>query len=328
MNVVFSLELSIVLTLLAAAMWGSWMQIIKHLKGYPISGVTFWLYTFSFVLVWGVTFAVSPLLMEESIPALTAQHSGVILNILLGGGMMSLGMYISLRIIGDVGLLLSTTVSGGVGTLLGIATSIMNEGMPKGRNVGLLLALITAVFIAAGFLSSYCSHLKSKDKGTDKKQGVVTGKIILLMLLSIVLVNGWSMGTSAGTASGLPPVLTCAFMATGSFISVALVCAVEFTVKKRWRQVLCIGSSKKPLILCAVSAVCHYGGNLISIYSMPAISATISFLMGKSSSLWTIFWGIFYGEFSGVSKRTRRVLFASIALYLIGIALLALYKYT
>ena len=59
---------------------------------------------------------------------------------------------------------------------------------------------------------------------------------------------------------------------------------------------------------------------------MPAISATISFLLGKSSALWTIFWGMFYKEFSGVSNKTRLILYASIALHLIGIIALALFK--
>lgn len=327
MNALFSLELSIGLTLFAAAMWGSWMQIVNHLKGYPISGAIFWLYTFSFILVWGITLAVSPLLLDESIATLSLRNLSIIVKILIAGGMMSLGLYCSLRVIGSVGLILSTTVSGGVSILLGLVTSIITEGMPEGENVELLLILTACVFIVAGFLSSYSSLLRDKDRGKEKKRGSVTGKIVLLMLLAAVLTNGWSIGTSTGTASGLPPVLTCAFMATGSFLSVALVCSVEFTVRKRWKQVFCIGSSKKPLFLSAVSAVCHYGGNLISIYSMPAISATISFLMGKSSNLWTIFWGMFYGEFSGVSKKTRITLAASVVLYFAGIALLTIYKF-
>ncbi|HWS29396.1 MAG TPA: hypothetical protein VN512_04695 [Clostridia bacterium] len=327
-TVYFSLEASIILTFLAAAMWGSWMQIINHLKGYPISGVIFWLYTFSFVLIWGITLAVAPSLLEHGILATTKLRMDVIPKIILGGAMMSLGLYFSLKVIGSVGLILSTTVSGGIGTLLGLGTSIFEEGLPKGKNVVLLLTVTTIMLIAAGFLSSYASQLRDKERGKAKKEsGAVSGKIVLFMLLSAVLTNGWSMGTATGIASGLPPILTCAYMATGSFLSIAVICGVAFTVKKQWKQVLCIGTSKKPLALCAISSVCHYGGNLISIYSMPAISATISFLLGKSSGVWTIFWGGVYKEFSGVSNKTRAFLYISVLLYLLGTAFLTMYKF-
>ena len=323
----FSLETSILLTFVAAAMWGSWMQIINHLKDYPISGIIFWLYTFSFILIWGITLVMSPLLLETGIIELTKQYFPIVLKILLGGGMMSLGLYFSLKVIGSVGLILSTTVSGGIGILLGLATSVFEEGFPEGENVLFLLIFTAVVFIAAGFLSSYSSQSRDKDRGVEKKKGAVTGKVIAFMFFAAVFINGWPMGTATGTANGLPPVLTCAYMATGSFLSVAIIFSIAFTVKKQWKQVLCIGRSKKPLLLCAVSSICHYGGNLISIYAMPAISATISFLLGKSSSLWTIFWGVFYREFSGVSRKTRITLYISIFLYLLGITLLTIYKF-
>ena len=239
---------------------------------------------------------------------------------------MSLGVYFSLRVIGAVGLILSTTVGGGVGTVLGIGSSVFIEGLPDRPNAVLFLTLTTLLFIVAGFLSSYASYDRDKDRGTPKKHRAVTGKVIILMLLTAVLTNGWAMGTAEGVASALPPVLTALFMAIGSFLSVLVVVSVEFTLKKQWKQVLCIDESKKPLALIAISAVCHYGGNMISIYSMSAISATISFLLGKSSALWTVLWGMLYREFSDVSGRTKRVLYTSIALYFIGIIALAFYQ--
>ena len=50
----FSTPVAIALTLLAAAMWGSWMQVIKLKKDYPITGIAFMLYMFSFLLVWAL----------------------------------------------------------------------------------------------------------------------------------------------------------------------------------------------------------------------------------------------------------------------------------
>lgn len=323
----FSLNTAIFLTVLAAAMWGSWMQITKYLNGYPIVGVIFWLYSFSFLFVWAITFGIAPNLLEQSIVRTTRENYPIIIKLLVSGGMMSLGVFCNLVIIGTVGLVLSTTISGGVGILLGLATSILEEGLPEGKKIIILLTLTTLIFIMAGFLGAFASKSRDEDLNQIQEKKKITWKLIVIMLISALLTNGWSMGTATGTAADFPPVLTCAYMATGSFLSIAIVCSVVFTVKKQWKQILCIGTSKRPIILSFISAVCHYGGNMISIYSMPVISATISFLLGKSSSLWTIFWGIFHKEFSGVSKKTKGYLYSSIILYFVGIVLLTVYQF-
>lgn len=90
---------------------------------------------------------------------------------------------------------------------------------------------------------------------------------------------------------------------------------------------MCVGSSKQPLLLGAVSAFCHYGGNLISIYAMPVLSATLSFLFGRTSNVWTYLWGLFYGEFAGSRRKTMLVLSFGIFLYIAGTLLLAVFNY-
>lgn len=326
----FSIGTAIILTVIAAGMWGSWMQVVKFLNGYPLTGLVFWLYTFSLVLVWAITLCMAPGILDESIPAITAQNQRIVIKILVSGGMMSLGLYCSLTVIGSVGLVLSTTVSGGVGTILGVVTSILEEGLPEGARVFVLLVLTVIIVIAAGFLGAFASKSRDEDhqgkQSENNEEEKVTLKLIIIMLLSAVLTNGWSMGTATGTAAGLPSILTCAYMATGSFLSIAVISLIMFTAKKQWGEVLCIGTSKKPILLSAISALCHYGGNVISIYSMPMISATVSFLLGRSSALWTIFWGMFHHEFSNTSRKTKTYLGASIALYLTGILLLTLSK--
>lgn len=329
METYFSLEVSIVLTLMAAAMWGSWMQITKHLAGYPIGGIIFLMYGFSFVFIWGVTLTVAPYLLDEGIIRTTLENRDTVLRILYGGGLMSLGLYFSLTIIGEVGLLLSTTISGGVGIILGLLTSIREEGLPDGK-YGLPLIVITAVvLLVAGLICNLAAEKRNQELRHEKKRkNVVTGRVLVLMLLTAIFTNGWSVGTAAGTARGFAPVLTCAYMATGSFFSVGILLGILFTVKREWRKVLCIGTGKKPILLSAIAAVCHYGGNLISIYSMPAISATLSFLFGKSANVWTIFWGIYYKEFAGISRKTRRLLWLGILLYFVGIGFLGAYQLT
>lgn len=325
MEAYFSLEISMFLTLLAAAMWGSWMQIQKHLHGYPIAGVIFWVYTFSFILIWAITLVVSPFLLDRSILEISMENADTVLTILTGGGLMSLGLYTSLVVIGKVGLLLSTTISGGIGIVLGVFTSIAEEGLPEDRLALTLIIASMVVFIAAGFVGALASNSRDRDHGVTSRSRTISVTVILMMLFTAILQNGWPMGTAAGTARNFAPVLTCAYMATGSFLSVAVVTGITFTRRKQWKIVFAVGQSKAPILMSAVSAFCHYGGNLMSIYSMPALSATVSFLLGRSANVWTIFWGMHYREFSNISRKTKVLLWSGIGLYFVGILLLGIY---
>lgn len=335
MTIYFSTFTAIILTLFAAALWGSWMQVVKLKGDYPIGGIVFWLYTFAFVFIWIITLILAPSLLPEGILAVTAENLGLVATILLGGAMMSIGIYLNLVVMDNIGLMLSTTITGAVGSLLGIGTSIWQEGLPD-KQFALVLIIITAiVFLLASYICSYASQMCKNDrlraKGinpeTHKQKSPITVSIILMILLNAILTNGWSIGTASGTAAGFPPLLTCAYLCTGSFISVAVVSAIRFTMKKQWKTVLCIGESKRPIVFACISGLCHYGGNLISIYCMPVISATISFLFGRTANLWTYFWGFYYKEFAGAKKKTLVVLGSGILLYFIGLTFLFLYNF-
>ncbi len=330
----FSTTTSILLTLFAAALWGSWMQVVKLKRNYPITGIIFWLYTFAFVFIWIITLALSPALLPDGIISATVSQSKLVGEILLGGAMMSMGIYFNLVVMNSIGLMLSTTISGAVGSLLGIFTSISKEGLPD-KPFALAMIIATAViFLLASYVCTYASQMCGKDraaaKGLDtkiKSKSPVTLPIILMILLNAVLTNGWSIGTASGTAAGFPPILTTAYLCTGSFLSVFIITGITFTITKQWKTVFCIGESKRPILLSCISGLCHYGGNLISIYCMPAISATISFLFGRTANLWTYFWGFYYKEFAGAKRKTLVILFSGIFLYFMGLAFLFLYSY-
>lgn len=332
----FSMPTAVVLTLLAAAMWGSWMQVVKLKKDFPIAGIVFWLYLFSFVFVWAITLVLAPSLLPQGIWAVTMQNLPVIGKILLGGAMMSVGMLLSLTVMHSIGLMLATTLSGTITSILGIFTSVSEEGLPDNPFALPLIIATTVVFLLASFVCSYASQQCGKDRllaqggrGTAVKQkSTVTFKVVLMILLNSVLANGWSIGTASGTAAGLPPILTCAYLCTGSTISTLLVCGFLFTRQKCWKTIFCVGTSKQPLLLGVVSGLCHYGGNLMSIYSMPTISATLSFLFGRTANLWTYFWGFYYKEFQGARKKTLAVLSLGLLLYFGGLGLLFLYNFS
>lgn len=329
----FSTPIAIFLTLLAASMWGSWMQVIKLKKDYPIIGIAFMLYMFSFVLVWGVTLLLAPVLLPEGLFTAIGQQTDVMWEIMLGGGMMSIGMVISLTIMNNLGLMLTTTLSGTVTSIMGLMTSISKEGLPDTPQALPLIVTTTIIFIVASYVCSKASQMCALDQAVitgqrkENSKNKVGWKVIFWLLIDCLLMNGWVSGTATGTAANLPPILTCAFMATGSALSVLVLGIIFFTWKKQWKTVLCIGSSKRPLFMSAVSALCHYGGNILSIYSMPAISATLSFLFGKTSTIWTYFWGFYYREFKNAQKRTMITLIMGLGLYFIGLILLFFYNY-
>ena len=329
----FSTPSAIFLTLLAAGMWGSWMQVIKLKKDYPITGIAFMLYMFSFLLVWVITLLLAPVLLLEGVFTAIRQHADVMWEIMLGGAMMSIGMVISLTIMNNLGLMLTTTLSGTVTSIMGLMTSISKEGLPDNPRALPLIVITTVIFIVASYVCSKASQMCAADQTVamgqkkEKPNSKVSWKVILWLLIDCLLMNGWVSGTATGTAAKLPPILTCAFMATGSALSVLVAGIIFFIWKKQWKTVLCIGSSKKPLFMSAVSAMCHYGGNVLSIYSMPAISATLSFLFGKTSTIWTYFWGFYYREFKNAKKRTMITLGVGLTLYFVGLALLFFYNY-
>ena len=330
----FSIPVAIILTLLSAAMWGSWMQVIKLRKGYPIEGIAFWLFMFSFVLIWGATLILSPKLLPEGIIVASRGYTTVIIEIMLGGAMMSCGVLFGLVGMGELGLLLVTTLSGTLTSILGVVTSIAKEGLPYNPTALPLILIATAALLLASFICSCSSNMCARDRmiaegkvpDGEKLKSAITPRLMLFILLYAVLSNGWSIGTATGIAVGMPPILICTYMATGSALGIFFVCSVLFTYKKMWKTVLCVRTSKRPLLLGMVSALGYYGGNLISIYSMPALSATLSFLFGRTYSVWTYFWSFYYKEYQGASKKTIFVLSSGLLLYVLALGLLLMYN--
>lgn len=326
--VYFSTGVSIFLTLLAASMWGSWMQIVKLKKNYPITGIVFLLYTFSFIGVWIFALLVSDSMIPDGIITTISGNTQVMITMIIGGAMMSIGMFLTLTVMSKVGMLLSTAFSGSITAILGVLTSIYQEGLPDKDGALLLIIVSSAVLVGASIVCNYAAGLRDKDRAKSDtkikdKAGKVTVVVLLQMLGSAILINGWSISTAAGTANSIAPVLTCAMIATGCFLSIIIWCGYMFTKNKEWKTILCIGKgvSKRPLLLGVIAACCHFGGNVMSILAMPAISATLSFIFGRSAAVWTYFWGILYGEFSGSRKKTYIVLASGIGLFFVGIAL-------
>lgn len=326
MNQVFSTNVSFVLTLLAAIMWGSWMMVTKFKKDYPIAGITFWLYTFSMILIGGISLIVIPRTLDVSFGAFLSENRNIILRIVFSGMLMSAGMYFNLQVISSAGLLLASAISTSIGNVLGVITTLLTEGLPANRSAVLLYAAATLMFISGGIVCNLASDSHDRDIGKPQEKKTLSAKVLLFAVLSAILANGWAMGTSLGTASNFPPIMTCLFMAFGCFLSIAIICAITFTRNRQWKQVLCMGhASRRPILLGAIAACCHYGGNLISLYCMPALSATLSFLLGRVYCVITIIWGLLFKEFAGSSRKTAWLLFAGLFINILALAILGFY---
>lgn len=313
--------LAIGVTLFAAAMWGSWMQIVKRCPQYPVCGMTLVIYTVSLALLGAVYLLLRPFLTPQGLwPYIRANLSSV-LGIALGGGAAALGVLVSLELMHRAGLVVGTAVSGAAGSVTGVLVAVAKEGLPPVPGAGLALALCTVTVVLAGLLCAMANT------GGGKGNKAFGGREFLLLAAFILLNNGYIYGTSTGTRAGLHPVLTCLFLCVGAFAATLLVSLPLITARGQWGAVLCLRSSKRPLLYGALSALCHYGGNLLSILCMPVLSATLSFLIGRSANLWTFFFGLYLGELRGARRRTGCILGAGILLYVVGIFMIAFFFY-
>lgn len=237
----------------------------------------------------------------------------------------ALSVLVSLQLMRNAGLVVGTAVSGAAGSITGVLVAVAKEGLPKVPYAAAALAVCTGVTVLAGVLCSCASAANAKGEAKGKRK---TGmQNILLLAAFVVLSNGYIYGTSTGNKAHMNPVAICLFLCFGAFFLMLTAGAVTATVRRQWKEILCIGRSKNPLVFSAVSAVCHYGGNLLSILCMPVLSATLSFLIGRSANIWTFFFGIYLGEFRESGKKVRLLLTAGIALYVLGILLIALFFY-
>lgn len=318
---------ALILTVFSAVMWGSWMLVVKFKKDYPITGIAFLLYSFSLLLIGTVTWIAVRGGVVDNFFKYSSDHARTIMKIIFSGMLMSCGMYFNLEVISSAGLLLSSAISTSLANVMGVFTTLTTEGAPDNPWALTLYILVTLMFIAGGIICNLASGSHDRDIGKPAEKKTITLKVLFYAVLSAILINGWAMGTATGTADNVPPIITCFYMALGSFISIAVLCGVAFTKRGQWKQVLCLGDyPKKPLLFGLIAAFCHYGGNLISLYCMPKLSATLSFLLGRVYGVVTILWGLAFREFANSSRKTIILLATGVLLNLLALLLLGYYS--
>lgn len=318
---------AILLVLTAAFLWGSWLQVTKYTGDFPLPAFMLWLYGASAVLVWVFILVVENFSVGVIFSEI-AKNPGLAFFVMLCGAGMALGIQIQMMVIDKVGLVLSNSVNATCGVLLGTLLSSILGKLPEGVSYARVFAT-ALILIVATIICQYSGILRDKDlrKQPTRASRTQDMKSALLMVLAAALNTAYALGLSVGVKTSVSPTgfseWPCiGLLAVGSFIGTLIFSGILLTKRHQWNTMF-NHKYKKAYLLACLSACCHYGGNLIHTVSSAVLSVSVSWLIGRTGSMWTYLWGIYHKEYKGASKKTFAVLFLGILVYVFGVFLLA-----
>lgn len=308
----------------AAFMWGSWMQVTKHLKDYPLPAFVYLLYFFSFLVVSIISLIYHKVVLESSIISEILTNLELSLLLLICGALFSNGMLIQLNYMSKIGMVLVTSISSAFTTILGVFVTVMIGGLPENVSVGLII--VSMIFmLVAGYICQYAGVKRDAELGIESEVSSGSLKYVLFILIGNIMQTAYVFGYSVGTKTvvrdyGFSPFVVVTILALGSFIGVHF--SVPFMLKKINFKFKDIFSNTRVVFFGLISGAAHYGGNLLNVIATASISAPIAFLIGKTVDFWTYLWGLWYGEFRGSSKKTMKILYSGFLVYIFGVFLL------
>lgn len=317
----------IIMVLIAAFLWGSWLQATKYTKDFPLPTFMIWLYGSSFVIVLlfvsiANKFNLSPVIKNIYTSPWLA------LFVMVCGGLMAIGMQIQMDVIGRVGLVLSNSVSATCGVLLGTLVTGLVGGLPESISIVSLMG-IAIILICATLICQYSGKIRDKKLMRESKKplGTQDSKAALLLVFSSILVAFYPLGMSLGvktnySKSGFTSFGCILLLATGSFVG-TLIYSCIILIRRKQMQSIFSKKYRKAIAISCLCGACHYGGNLIHVLAAPVMSVAVSWMIGRSGSLWTYLWGVYHKEYKGAGKKAYIVLLFGIALYGVGILLLS-----
>jgi len=321
---------AIFLTLLATFLFAFWYQALKHLGEYPLAGFVMWLYISSFITILAACRVLGAHDMPEGIFREIQGKELAAFGVCLGGAAMTYGLIVSLIHMKEYGMIANQAISGTAGAILGVILTFVVGGLSPDVSLTMVLAA-AAVLIGASVILQYSRMIKTGDR---KKQGENESQQNMeslkkqnkMLIFSNILMMGYSIAYMLGTRSelhpkGFPALLCVLLLAIGSLFAALSYAAVSLTTHHQWRQAL-IPPNRIPIYMALGAGICHYGGNLMQIYALPLLSAPVSNLLLKTSSLWTYLWGVVYGEYKGAVLKSKIFLAAGIGAYAVGILLL------
>ena len=331
--IIFSTPTAIAMVVLCAFMWGSWIQTIKRLNGYPLSAYMLWVYTFSLVLVWGALLLLKNQWITSPIGQQIRQNPFKCAIAFVCGGMASMGMQNKMWVIKKIGLILASSISSTFSILLGTFYSILLGGLPEGTNLPLMI-IATVILLGSAIVCQTSGTMRDRDKqpkGADdpkKAPEKGRGKVVALAIMNIMfLASAYPVGLSIVTKTvsnpnGVDSLLGIAIMCTGAFVGTLFYSGIQLIHHKQVS--IFLHPPKRILGMAAISSVGHYGGNVVNAVVSPSLSVAISWPMSNSFSMWSYGWGLVYREYRGARKRTYIVLFSGILLSVIGLILFSI----
>lgn len=331
----FSPELTtsaaILMSLFAAAMWGSWFISLKYLHDYPIDGYYMTLFMTSVIFVWVVGFLLDGGALIGNMREVWAIDPSRIWVSFVCGFLYVLGMRISLYVFATIGLSLAQPIQSSINILAGTTVSAVVGGMPATMTVN-RLAIGTSFLVAAVLVSMLAGNFKARSKDAIERSTIKYSQKELWRSLGLVIFSSaftpaYTLGLSYGLHSitqsqGLAVMPYMALLSSGAFIGALVVVGIPLTIKKQWPIVL-----KAPFSIHKfgiLSGLAHYGGNIIHTFATTSLSSAVSWPLGVTSGLWTQMWGLVYGEFRGSPKKVYVALAAGIVLYLVGAYIIAM----
>jgi drug/metabolite transporter (DMT)-like permease len=321
-------------TLFANFLFAFWYQGLKHLGKYPLAGFTLWLYISSFITMCLALIVLGPNDMPNGIGAELHGRWGLAAVVATGGMVMTIGLIVSLIHMKNNGMVANQAITGFLGSIVNLVLTFVVGGLPERISLKLVL-LSAAVLLVASIICQYSTTIKDtkvikSGKEAGKRQGrqgsdsLIKQNIVLI--ISMILLTGYSVSYMVGTRTELrpdafPPLLCVFILSIGSLLGAVSYGLIVLIPSGKFREVFFPGK-KLPIFLGLGSGICHYGGNLLLIYALPLVSAPVSMLLSKTSSIWTYAWGIVYGEYKGASIKSKITLIAGIVGYIIGVLML------
>lgn len=321
---------AILATLFASFLFAFWYQSLNHLGEFPLAGFIFWLYVGSYITVWVAVLLLGKTDLPNGILFELDGKIGMALIVIGGGICMTSGLIMSLVHMKANGMIANQAIAGSIGSILNLVVTFVVGGLTPGLSLPLVI-LAAVIILIASFVIQHSTILKYREQGIDitsrdvdddedKPDSVI--KQNLMLLISNVLTIGYSLAYMLGTRSvnnpeGFHPLLATLLLATGSLIAAV---SYSFVSLSRSRQLRMIFSPKyiKQISMGLGAGLCHYGGTVLQIYSLPVLSAPVSALLVRTSSVWTFIWGIVYGEYKGAKRKVKQWLFWGILLYIVG----------
>ncbi len=297
---------AIALTLVAASLWGSWLVSVKHLGKYPLDGFIITLFVASVIFVWGIGLAVDGARLPASITEAWTTDRTRVWTTLLGGG--SLRQRAALHAVRASAHWTNVDTDDPVtiNILLGTLLSAVVGGVPTGVSLGWIL-LACLVLISAVYASILGGNLRNRARSAIRTATAAPRmrESLVLLVAAGLLVPSYPLTLSYGLRSlthseGLDVLPYMALLSTGALLGTLPTSGGILARRGQWHCVF----TAAPLVytLAAISALCHYGGNIIQAYATASLSSVVSWPLAMSAGLWALMWGLASGEFRGAPR--------------------------